>query len=52
MFCLPFYDFLSQISKRAVHSFKSDTPLIDAMWVIYQKDMVRGANIGQDHVYA
>ncbi|KAM5512219.1 ubiquitin carboxyl-terminal hydrolase [Fusarium oxysporum f. sp. phaseoli] len=31
MFCLPFYDFLSQISKRAVHSFKSDTPLIDAM---------------------
>ncbi|KAM0382252.1 hypothetical protein ACHAPZ_005868 [Fusarium culmorum] len=31
MFCLPFYDFLNQISKRAVHSFKSDTPLIDAM---------------------
>ncbi|KAF4995066.1 hypothetical protein FDECE_12921 [Fusarium decemcellulare] len=31
MFCVPFYDFLSQISKRAVHSFKSDTPLIDAM---------------------
>jgi ubiquitin carboxyl-terminal hydrolase 10 len=31
MFCIPFYDFLSQISKRAVHSFKSDTPLIDAM---------------------
>ncbi|CAM1500825.1 Fc.00g099870.m01.CDS01 [Cosmosporella sp. VM-42] len=31
MFCVPFYDFLSQVSKRAVHSFKSDTPLIDAM---------------------
>ncbi|KAJ3463226.1 hypothetical protein MRS44_008012 [Fusarium solani] len=31
MFCVPFFDFLSQISKRAVHSFKSETPLIDAM---------------------
>ncbi|KAH8672913.1 hypothetical protein BGZ61DRAFT_100942 [Ilyonectria robusta] len=31
MFCVPFYDFLDQVSKRAVHSFKSETPLIDAM---------------------
>lgn len=31
MFCVPFYDFLGQVSKRAVHSFKSDTPLVDAM---------------------
>ncbi|KAF7553426.1 hypothetical protein G7046_g7108 [Stylonectria norvegica] len=31
MFCVPFYDFLGQVSKRAVHSFKSETPLIDAM---------------------
>ncbi len=33
MFCVPFYDFLGQVSKRAVHSFKSDTPLVDAMFV-------------------
>lgn len=33
MFCAPFYDFLGQVSKRAVHSFKSDTPLVDAMSV-------------------
>lgn len=31
MFCSPFYEFLDQVSKRAVHSFKSDTPLLDAM---------------------
>lgn len=31
MFCIPFYDFLSQVSKRAAHSFKSETPLVDAM---------------------
>lgn len=31
MFCSPFYDFLDQISKRAAHSFKSETPLLDAM---------------------
>lgn len=32
MFCIPFYDFLQQVSNRAAHSFKSDTPLIDAMY--------------------
>ncbi|KAG9255805.1 uncharacterized protein F5Z01DRAFT_558525 [Emericellopsis atlantica] len=31
MFCVPFYDFLNQVSQRAAHSFKSETPLIDAM---------------------
>lgn len=31
VFCIPFYDFLDQVGKRAVHSFKSDTPLIDAL---------------------
>lgn len=31
MFCIPFYDLLDQVSKRAAHSFKSETPLIDAM---------------------
>ncbi|KAL7926124.1 hypothetical protein ACQKWADRAFT_318615 [Trichoderma austrokoningii] len=31
MFCLPFYDLLDQVGKRAAHSFKSETPLIDAL---------------------
>ncbi|KAK3996698.1 hypothetical protein QBC44DRAFT_137151 [Cladorrhinum sp. PSN332] len=31
IYCLPFYDFLDQVGKKAAHSFKSDTPLIDAM---------------------
>lgn len=31
IFCIPFYDFLDQVGKRAAHSFKSETPLIDAM---------------------
>ncbi|KAK2735303.1 hypothetical protein FQN57_001198 [Myotisia sp. PD_48] len=31
IFCIPFYDFLDQVSRRAAHSFKSDIPLIDAM---------------------
>jgi ubiquitin carboxyl-terminal hydrolase 10 len=31
LFCVPFYDFLDQVAKRAVHSFKSETPLVDAM---------------------
>ncbi|KAH0565738.1 hypothetical protein GP486_000861 [Trichoglossum hirsutum] len=31
VFCVPLYGFLDRIGKRAAHSFKSDTPLIDAM---------------------
>ncbi|KAF2839100.1 cysteine proteinase [Patellaria atrata CBS 101060] len=31
VFCVPFYNFLDQVGKRAAHSFKSDTPLLDAM---------------------
>ncbi|KAL9095969.1 MAG: hypothetical protein Q9165_001967 [Trypethelium subeluteriae] len=31
VFCVPFYDFLDQVGKRAIHNFKSDTPLVDAM---------------------
>ncbi|KAK3942258.1 hypothetical protein QBC46DRAFT_78067 [Diplogelasinospora grovesii] len=29
--CVPFYDFLDQVSKKAAYSFKSETPLLDAM---------------------
>lgn len=31
IFCAPFYDFLDHVSKKAIHSFKSETPLLDAM---------------------
>ncbi|KAJ9156543.1 Cysteine proteinase [Pleurostoma richardsiae] len=31
LFCIPFYDFLDQVGKKAVHNFKSETPLVDAM---------------------
>lgn len=29
--CVPFYQFLDHVGRRAVHSFKSDVPLIDAL---------------------
>ena len=31
LFCVPFYDFLENVSKNATHSFKSETPMMDAM---------------------
>lgn len=31
VFCLPFYDFISKVADRAPHTFKSDTPLVDAI---------------------
>ncbi|EEP78397.1 conserved hypothetical protein [Uncinocarpus reesii 1704] len=31
IFCVPFYDFLDRISRRAAHSFKSELPFLDAM---------------------
>lgn len=34
VFCGPFYYFLDRVGKEAAHSFKSETPLIDAMFVI------------------
>ncbi|TWU72467.1 hypothetical protein ED733_004219 [Metarhizium rileyi] len=37
MFCAPFYDFLDQVSQRAAHSFKSETPLVDAMVMFLQE---------------
>ncbi|KAG9238417.1 hypothetical protein BJ875DRAFT_48322 [Amylocarpus encephaloides] len=35
--CTPFFSFLDQVAKRAAHSFKSDTPLIDAM-IIFMRE--------------
>lgn len=33
VFCGPFYYFLDHLGKQVAHSFKGDTPLIDAMLV-------------------
>lgn len=37
VFSLPFYDFLSKVAQRAPHTFKSDTPLIDAIILFVQE---------------
>ena len=31
LYCIPFYGFLDKVGKQAAHSFKGDTPLLDAM---------------------
>ncbi|KAL9597769.1 MAG: hypothetical protein Q9179_004141, partial [Wetmoreana sp. 5 TL-2023] len=31
IFCVPFYDLLERLGRGAAHSFKSETPLVDAM---------------------
>ncbi|KAL8683961.1 MAG: hypothetical protein Q9186_000172 [Xanthomendoza sp. 1 TL-2023] len=31
VFCVPFYDLLEKLGRRAAHNFKSETPLVDAM---------------------
>lgn len=43
LFCAPFYDFLDHVSKNAVHSFKSETPLLDAMIVFMREFRVIGS---------
>ncbi|KAI0552021.1 hypothetical protein F4679DRAFT_537325 [Xylaria curta] len=37
IFCTPFYDFLDHVSKAASYSFKSETPLIDAMIIFLRE---------------
>jgi ubiquitin carboxyl-terminal hydrolase 10 len=34
VFCTPFYDFLDKVARRAPHTFRSDTPMLDTMYVI------------------
>ncbi|OIW23480.1 cysteine proteinase [Coniochaeta ligniaria NRRL 30616] len=37
LFCIPFYDFLDQVGKKVAYSFKSETPLLDAM-IMFQRE--------------
>ncbi|KAI9815757.1 MAG: Ubiquitin carboxyl-terminal hydrolase 10 [Pycnora praestabilis] len=50
VFCVPFYEFLDQVGKRAAHSFKSDTPLIDAMIMFMREYLVIDAAVSVDRL--
>lgn len=43
LYCQPFYDFLDQASRKAAHSFKSDTPVLDAMIMFMREFKVIGS---------
>ncbi|EAS37112.3 ubiquitin C-terminal hydrolase [Coccidioides immitis RS] len=43
VFCVPFYDFLDRVSRRAAHSFKSELPLLDAMIMFMREFRVIGS---------
>ncbi|KAL6720113.1 hypothetical protein ACLMJK_002034 [Lecanora helva] len=50
VFCVPFYDFLERIGNQAIHSFKSDTPLIDAMIMFMREFAVIDAAVSVDQL--
>ncbi|KXJ91153.1 hypothetical protein Micbo1qcDRAFT_205162 [Microdochium bolleyi] len=50
IFCLPFYDFLDQVSKKAAYSFKSETPLIDAMIMFMREYKVIDSAVSVDQL--
>ncbi len=52
IFCVPFYDFLDKIAQKAAHRFKSDTPVIDAMYVFILPITASWLTALQDHVHA
>ncbi|KAI0974066.1 hypothetical protein F4678DRAFT_396354 [Xylaria arbuscula] len=50
IFCTPFYDFLDQVSKKAAHSFNSETPLIDAMVMLLREYKVIDSAVSVDQL--
>ncbi|KAJ2981928.1 hypothetical protein NUW58_g6561 [Xylaria curta] len=50
IFCTPFYDFLDQVSKAAAYSFKSETPLIDAMVMFLREYKVISSANSEDQL--
>ncbi|RKF73200.1 putative ubiquitin carboxyl-terminal hydrolase 3 [Golovinomyces cichoracearum] len=50
IFCTLFYDFLDQVSKRAVCSLKSITPLLDAMILFMREYSVINSGISADQL--
>ncbi|KKP05862.1 ubiquitin thiolesterase [Trichoderma harzianum] len=50
MFCVPFYDLLDQVGKKAAHSFKSETPLIDALIMFMREYSVLKSSASVDQL--
>ncbi|KAL1971667.1 hypothetical protein VTN31DRAFT_2288 [Thermomyces dupontii] len=49
-FCVPFYQFLHYVGRRAAHSFKSDMPLIDATIMFMKEFRVIDAAVSQEQL--
>lgn len=49
-FCVPFYQFLDHVGRRAAHSFKSDMPLIDATIMFMKEFRVIDAAVSQEQL--
>ncbi|KAL7949469.1 hypothetical protein V8C42DRAFT_351044 [Trichoderma barbatum] len=50
MFCMPFYDLLDQVGKKAAHSFKSETPMIDALIMFMREYSVLKSSASVDQL--
>ncbi|KAI1430962.1 cysteine proteinase [Xylaria sp. CBS 124048] len=50
IFCVPFYNFLDQVSKKATYSFKSETPLIEAMVMFMREYTVIDSAVSVDQL--
>ncbi|CAG7931741.1 unnamed protein product [Penicillium olsonii] len=48
--CIPFYQFLDHLGRRAAHSFHSDLPLIDAMIMFMKEFRVIDAATSEDQL--
>ncbi|KAH8704221.1 hypothetical protein BGW36DRAFT_423741 [Talaromyces proteolyticus] len=49
-FCVPFYQFLDYVGRRAAHSFKSDVPLIDSTIMFMREFRVIDAARSEDQL--
>ncbi|KAI1824585.1 cysteine proteinase [Xylaria intraflava] len=50
IFCIPFYNFLDQVSKKATYSFQSETPLIEAMVMFMREYTVIDSAVSVDQL--
>ncbi|KAG8526312.1 uncharacterized protein KY384_000305 [Bacidia gigantensis] len=50
LFCVPFYAFLEKVGKQAVHSFKSDTPMMDAMIMFMREFKIIDATVSVEQL--
>ncbi|KAI9790491.1 MAG: hypothetical protein M1833_001930 [Piccolia ochrophora] len=50
IFCVPFYTFLQHIGKSAVHQFKSETPMLDALIMFMREFAVIDSAVSVDQL--